>query len=172
MSTGTKKVTVTDGGNMTANIIATIDVSTISQKNKTYVTKNTTIQTASSSDRIDVFGNSALFIFPSNGQCHIANTFVKKVPGQIQSLFMSDIIEITSILDFGSNGISQANSTYASNVTTKYTFNNGQKDSFYDHSFIKLNPGQSAPSGNIVVFFNRFTSSGDDVGTGGTITYG
>jgi len=160
VSTGTKKVTVTNGGNMTANIIATIDVSTISQKNKTYVTKNTTIQTASSSDRIDVFGNSALFIFPSNGQCHIANTFVKKVPGQIQSLFMSDIIEITSILDFGSNGISQANSTYASNVTTKYTFNNGQKDSFYDHSFIKLNPGQSAPSGNIVVFFNRFTSSG------------
>ena len=160
VSTGTKKVTVTNGGNMTANIIATIDVSTISQKNKTYITKNTTIQTASSSDRIDVFGNSALVIFPSNGQCHIANTYVKKVPGQIQSLFMSDIIEVTSILDFGSNGISQANSTYASNVTTRYVFDNGQKDSYYDHSFIKLKPNQTAPTGNVVVSFNRFTSSG------------
>jgi len=155
VSTGTKKITVTDGGNMTANIIATIDVSTVSQKSKTYVATNTTIQTASSSDRIDVFGNSAVVIFPSNGQCHIANTYVKKVPNQIQSLFMSDIIEITNILDFGSNGISQANSSAASNVTTRYSFDTGQKDSYYDHSFIKLNAGQTAPSGNVVVFFDR-----------------
>ena len=157
VSTGTNKITVTDGQNMTANIIATIDVSTASKKQKTYVAANTTIQT---SGGVDVFGNSAVIIYPSNGQCHIANTYVKKIPNEIQSLFMSDIIEITNILDFGSNGISVANSTFASNVTTKYTFDNGQKDSYYDHSFIKLKPGQTAPSGNVVVFFNRFTSSG------------
>jgi len=157
VSTGTNKITVTNGQNMTANIIATIDVSSASKKQKTYVAANTTIQTSGS---VDVFGNSAVLIFPSNGQCHIANTFVKKIPNEVQSLFMSDIIEITNILDFGSNVISVANSTSASNVTTKYTFDNGQKDSFYDHSFIKLKPGQTAPSGNIVIFFNRFTSSG------------
>lgn len=157
VNSGTKKITVVNGGNMTANIIATIDVSTISQKDKTYIPANNTIQT---SGGIDVFGNSAVKIFPSNGQCHIANTYVVKVPNDIQSLFMSDIIEITKILDFGSNVISQANSTFASNVTTKYSFNNGQKDSYYDHSYIKLIPGQNPPSGNVVVFFNRFTSSG------------
>ncbi len=157
VSTGTNKITVTDGQNMTANIIATIDVSTASKKQKTYVAANTTIQT---SGGVDVFGNAAVTIYPANGQCHIAKAYVNKVPNQIQSLFMSDIIEITNILDFGSNGISVANSTYASNVTTKYTFDNGQKDSYYDHSLIKLKPGQTAPTGNVVVFFNRFTSSG------------
>ena len=73
---------------------------------------------------------------------------------------MSDIIEVTNILDFGSNGISQANSSAAANVTTRYSFDTGQKDSYYDHSFIKLKAGETAPSGNVVVFFNRFTSSG------------
>jgi hypothetical protein len=157
VDTGTNKITVTGGQNMTANIIATIDVSTISKKQKTYVSANTTIQT---SGGVNVFGNSAVVIYPSNGQCHIAASYVNKVPNQTQSLFMSDLIEITNILDFRGNVISVANASFASNVTTRYTFDNGQRDSFYDHSSIKLKPGQTAPQGPLVVFFNRFTSSG------------
>lgn len=157
VDTGTNKITVTNGQNITANIIATIDVSTISKKQKTYVAANTTIQT---SGGVDVFGNSAVVIYPANGQCHIAASYVKKIPNDVQSLFMSDLIEITNILDFTGNNITVANSAFASNVTTKYTFDNGQRDSFYDHSSIKLKAGQTAPQGPIVVFFNRFTSSG------------
>jgi len=157
VDTGTNKITVTNGQNMTANIIATIDVSTISKKQKTYVAANTTIQ---SSSGIDVFGNSAVVIYPSSGQCHIANTYVKKIPNEIQSLFMSDIIQITNVLDFGIYGATQANLSNATSVTTRYSFDNGQRDSFYDHSSIKLKPGQTAPTGNVVVLFNRFTSSG------------
>jgi hypothetical protein len=157
VSTGTKKITVTNGGNMTANIIATIDVSTISRKQKTYVAANTTVQTTGG---VDVFGNSAVTIYPSNGQCHIAASYVNKIPNEIQSLFMSDLIEITNILDFRGNNITVANSSFASNVTTRYTFDNGQRDSYYDHATIKLKSGQTAPQGPLVVFFNRFTSSG------------
>jgi hypothetical protein len=157
VDTGTNKITVTNGQNMTANIIATIDVSTISKKQKTYVAANTTIQTTGG---VDVFGNSAVVIYPSNGQCHIAASYVKKIPNEIQSLFMSDLIEITNILDFKGNTITVANSSFASNVTTRYTFDNGQRDSYYDHSSIKLKAGQTAPQGPLVVFFNRFTSSG------------
>jgi hypothetical protein len=157
VDTGTNKITVTNGQNMTANIIATIDVSTISKKQKTYVPANTTIQT---SGGVNVFGNSAVTIYPSNGQCHIAASYVKKIPNEVQSLFMSDLIEITNILDFKGNNITVANSSFAANVTTRYTFDNGQRDSYYDHALIKLKAGQTAPQGPLVVFFNRFTSSG------------
>lgn len=157
VDTGTNRITVTSGNNMVANIVATIDVSSATRKNKTYVAANSEMQV---SGGVDVFGNNAVIIYPTQGQTHIANTYIAKIPGTTQSLFVSDVIEITEILDFGGLSITEANSAIATNVTTKYIFDNGQRDSFYDHSSIRLKTGVTPPIGPLSVSYNRFTSTG------------
>lgn len=157
VDTGTNRINVTSGNNMVANIIATIDVSSISRKNKTFVAANTTIQT---SGGVDVFSNSSVITYGTQGQTHIANTYVNKIPGTSQSLFVSDVLNVTRVLDFNGLNISTANSSLATDITSNFDFDNGQRDSFYDHASIKLKSGVTKPSGPLVVFYNRFTSSG------------
>jgi hypothetical protein len=134
VDTGTRKLTIVNANNMTANIIATINSTNPNEKAKTYVTANTTIQTTGGAD---VFSNSAVITFGSQGQTHIASTFVNKIPNVPQSLFVSDVEELVAVLDFNGNAISQANLPSAIDVTTKYIFDNGQRDSFYDHAAIR-----------------------------------
>jgi hypothetical protein len=157
VNTGTRKLTIVNANNMTANIIATIDFTLASgspAKTKTLVSANSTVQTTGGED---IFANSSVLVYASQGQTTIANTFVVKSPDTIQSLFVSDVIEIVSIYDY--NGAAVANTGYT-DVTTRYSFNNGQKDSYYDHAYIKLKPGQTAPAGPLVVRYNLHTSSG------------
>jgi len=157
VDTGTRKITVNGGGSMTANIIATIDVSNPTQKNKTYIAGNTTIQT---SGGVDLFGNGAVTLYGSQGQIQIAANTIVKTPDTNQSLFTSDVVSLTSVLDFNGAAISPANEASAINVTSRYVLVNGQKDSYYDHAAIKLKSGVSAPVGPLVVKFNQFVSSG------------
>jgi len=159
VNTSTRQLTVLNGNNMVANIIATIDATgdATTAKRKTYITGNTTIQT---SGGIDVFGNGAVTLFANAGQVHIANTFINRVPSGVNSLFASDLTEITQILDFEGAAISEANKSGATDVSTKYQFDTGQRNSVYDHSSIRLRPKTRPPVGPLVVFFNRFTSSG------------
>ena len=157
VDTGTRKITVTSGNNMTANIVATIDSSNPSQKTKTYVPANTTVQT---SGGINVFGNSAITIYATQGQTHIANTFVVKTPDTVQSLYVTDVLEIVSILSYNGYNITTANTSFATDVTTRYTLDTGQRDSYYDHSSIRLKSGQIPPAGPLLVRYNRFSSSG------------
>jgi hypothetical protein len=157
VDTGTRKISVVDGQNMTANIIAVINVSNPTQKSKIYVSSNNTIQTTGGAD---VFGNSAVTIFGTQGQTHISSSFINKIPNSTQSLFVSDVLEIVSVKDFNGSVISQANLSSAIDVTSKFIFDNGQRDSFYDHSSIRLKPSVRPPVGPLVVFYDRFTSSG------------
>ena len=157
VDTGTRKLTIVNANNMTANIIATINATNPNEKTKTYITANSTIQTSGGAD---VFSNSAVITFGTEGQTHIANTFVNRIPNVPQSLFVSDVEEIVAVLDFNGNAISQANLPSAIDVTSKYIFDNGQRDSFYDHAAIRLKPSVRPPVGPLVVRYNRFTSSG------------
>jgi hypothetical protein len=159
LDTGTSKIVVENGNNMIANIITTIEFSSIGpgQKNKVYYPASNTIQTSSA---VDVFSDNMVLVFPLSGQTHIKGSYVSKTPNGIQSLFVSDVNEIVSIKDFNGQTISQANLPSAIDVTSKYIFDDGQRDSFYDHSSIRLRPGVRPPVGPIVVFYNRFLSSG------------
>ena len=157
VDTGTRKITITNANNMTANIIATIDVATPTQKNKTYLAGNTTVQT---SGGVNLFGNGAINLYGSQGQIQIAANTIVKTPDTPQSLYTSDVVSLISILDFNNTTITTANATSAIDVTSRYTFNTGQKDSYYDHAYIKLKPGYTAPVGPLVVKFNQFVSSG------------
>jgi hypothetical protein len=157
VNTTTRKLTITNANNMTANIIATIDFTLASgnpAKTKTLVSANATVQTTGGQD---IFANSAVLVYASQGQTTIANTFVVKTPDTTQSLFVSDVVEIVGVYDY--NGAAVANTGYT-DVTSRYSFNNGQKDSYYDHAYIKLKPGQTPPAGPLVVRYNLYTSSG------------
>jgi hypothetical protein len=152
----TRRITILNANNMTANIIATIDVSSPTQKNKTYIAGNNTVQVTGG---IDLFGNGAITLYGSQGQIQIAANTIVKSPSTPQSIFTSDVVNITSVLDFNGNAITVAE-TGAINVTSRYVLVNGQKDSFYDHAAITLLPGVVAPVGPLVVKFNQFISSG------------
>ena len=157
VDTGTRKITVTSGGNMVANITATIDASNPGSKGKTYVAANATVQTTGGTS---IFANNGVMLYTANGQVHIMANTVYKTPGTAQSLFVPDVIELVSVLDFNNTLITVANSSTATDVTSRYTLDNGQRDSLYDHSSIRLKAGSTAPTGPLVVKFNRFSSSG------------
>ena len=154
-------LTVTGAGSsFKANIIATIDVSTSSQRNKTLVPAAQNVATASGTTINDVFGNGAVILFSTIGQVHISSNTVVKTPGTPQQIFVSDVIRINSIFDFGNSTITTANLATATNVTNRYVLDTGQRDSYYDHAAIKLKAGQSAPTGNLLVRFDSFSSTG------------
>jgi hypothetical protein len=157
VDTVTRKITVTGGSNMTANIIATINITLPTRKSKSYVTANSTVQ---STGGVDVFSNSAVTVYGTQGQTHIDSSFVNKIPNESQSLFVSDVKNIISVRDFNGLTISQVNLSSATDITSKFIFDDGQRDSFYDHASLRLKPGVRPPVGPLVVFYNRFTSSG------------
>ena len=153
---GATTITVASGGNMVANIIATVDFTLVSgnpAKTKTLISANTTVQTTGG----EVINTSGAIVFSANGQTHIQANNIIRTPGSLQSLYVPDVIEIVKVLDFNNTSITVANTAAAANVTTYYEFETGQKDSFYDHSSIKLKPGFPAPTGPIVVFYNAFS---------------
>ena len=67
------------------------------------------------------------------------------------SLGKADIIRIVSIVD--------ATST---NVTERFTLDNGQRDNFYDIGSIIQKPGTSPVSGNLTITFDYYTHQGND----------
>jgi hypothetical protein len=157
VNTSTRQITVSGGSGMSANIVATIDASNPSIKPKVYYPANTTVQ---STGGIDVFSNSAVTLYATQGQVHIANTFINRDADGVNSLFCSDVIGLTKILDFRGSAVTAANAASAIDVTAKYFFDTGQRNSIYDHASIRLKPKYTPPQGPIAVFFNRFFSSG------------
>lgn len=157
VDTGTRKLTIVSANNMSADIVATINLTLPTQKSKVYISANNAIQSSGGSD---VFSDSSIVLFSTQGQTQISQAATVKLPNVPQSLHASDVIELVEVLDFNGNAISEANAASAINVTTKYLFDNGQRDSFYDHAFITLRPSVRPPVGPLVVKYDRFTSSG------------
>jgi hypothetical protein len=156
VNTSTKKLTVAYANNMTANIIATIDYTLASgspAKTKTLVNEASTIQTSAG----EVINSSGVIVYASSGQTTIQANNIIRTPDTLQSLYVPDVIQLISVYDF--NGATVANTGYT-DVTSRYTLETGQKDSFYDHASIKLRAGFSAPIGPIVVRYKAYSSSG------------
>ena len=101
----------------------------------------------------------------SNTQVYIQKAGLVS-PGNKQSLYVSDVKNIVKIYDTGASGtVPTVGATIPTNyadVTSRYNFDDGQKDSYYDHASITLKPGAQQPAGNILVVFNRYDHSGGD----------
>lgn len=99
----------------------------------------------------------------SSGQIYIKNdSFTINGP---QSLYLSDaklVVKIIDTLDPTVDPTDEMLINPQNDITSRFSFDNGQRDNFYDHASITLNPGSSAPIGNILIFVNYYKHSGGD----------
>lgn len=149
------------------DIYASIDT-TVGAKTKILVSANTTNVVTNAGTTV---GNATVYL--SAGQISFVNpsTTNLMIPGIPQDIYISDVINIVAIIDSGSpstavtsamiqaavNGTTMPGSSI--NITNNYSFFNGQKDSYYDHATITLNPGASSPIGQVVVLVNYYSHS-------------
>lgn len=100
----------------------------------------------------------------STGQVYVKNAGLVS-PGQKQSLYLSDVKGVIKVIDTKDANTAPTvaminNPSY--DVTNNYLFDNGQRDSFYDHASLTLRPGAPQPKGNILVFLDYYQHSGGD----------
>jgi len=155
------------GGQFTATIIAKVSVVNGDNqghilKTKTLINANTTVAYTSGT-QVNTYTYVDDTTLTSTGQVYIQNAGLS-VPGNKQSLYLSDVKNIVKILDSGSPSTvpSTANLSSYNNITSNYIFDNGQRDNFYDHASITLKTGAKQPLGNILVFVNYYQHSGGD----------
>lgn len=171
VSTSSRQINLgTPGASITANVYATINGSNPTSKTKTFIKANTVLVDPAGGGTNNIFGsgNTAVYVSALDGQTAItSNTMLVRTPGVDQSLFVSDVHSINAIFDFQGQTISTANynaldksASSAYNVTSRYVLSTGQKDSYYDWGSIRLKPGQTPPTGPLLVRYNRFKSSG------------
>lgn len=93
----------------------------------------------------------------ANGQAYITNDGITSAP---ISLYVSDVKKITKIVSVGTANTGAIGAF--TDITNSFSFDNGQRDNYYDHSSIKLLPGVTKPQGNILVCFDYYSHSGGD----------
>jgi len=187
-NTGTSvQLTATDGilSNFTATIFERVDVTNADNtsyilKSKNLIQANTSTicpfnlvaTTVNTYTQVDNNPNT------STGQVYIRNAGIVS-PGNKQSLYLSDVKGIVKIIDTGSAGVDPTSNNISTltDVTSNFTFDNGQRDSFYDHASITLKPGAPAVRGNLLIYLNYYQHVGGDgyftlasyIGSGSTL---
>ena len=152
---------ITTGIDVIASVfVSNGDSSTNIRKTKTYITGSTS--TAASFSSISGVSNTTIALDGTNpaGQTYILNSAINT---DAISLYVNDVSKITKIIDTGSTGTTPSGSlSNYKDITTSFSFDNGQRDNFYDHASIKLLPGVTPPQGNILVVYDYFLHGGGD----------
>jgi len=173
LNTGTSvTLTATDGilTNFTANIFEVVDVVNADTTNyalkiKNLIQANTSVVCNFSvvANTVNTYTQVDNSVLTSTGQVYIQNAGIV-APGSKQSLYLSDVKGIVKILDTGSPSIAATSNNLSTllDVTNNFTFDNGQRDSHYDHASIALKPGAPAVKGNLLIFLNYYQHSGGD----------
>jgi len=94
-------------------------------------------------------------------------------PGAINSLKISDVKEIVTIVDSRNPNQNVSNAMVAAaissqttgipsiyNVTNDFIFDNGQKDNYYNYANIRLKNNATVPAGQILVILNYYNHEG------------
>ena len=166
---GTATLAATDaGGTFTATIIAKVFVSNGNDtghilRNKYLINANTSVINTSNT-AVGSYTYVDDTSLTSTGQVYIKNAGLA-TPGTAQTLYLSDVKNIVKIIDTGSINTSPTVSMLSNpayDVTSRYTFDNGQRDGYYDHATITLRPGAPQPLGNLLVLVNYYQHSGGD----------
>ena len=127
---------------------------------KTIVTGNTTVA--------NVDHNSTNKIQADSGQIAFG-TSMNVQPGANNSLKISDVKKLVAIIDSLNPDAnvktsmvtaSIADSANQHNITSRFEFDTGQKDNFYDYGKISLKPGEDKPVGQVVAIVDYYTHSG------------
>jgi hypothetical protein len=162
--TATFTTPTSDLGAFTATIIAKAFVSNGNDtsfilKAKNLVTGNTAGVNLSGTT-VETYTNVDL----TNGQVYVANAGVV-APGQPQKLYITDAKRIVKIIDTKSPGAAATTAMLTNpinDVTNRFTFDNGQRDSYYDFATITLGIGQPQIDGNLLVILDYYSTTGGD----------
>jgi hypothetical protein len=150
---------ITSGIDVIASVFVSNGEDSLVRKTKTLITGNTsfvetsTVITADTSMSLDGYGNP------------LGQTLIKKSVINFSSLplYVSDVKKITKIIDTGDTNIAPTGSLSSySDITTSFIFDNGQTDTSYQFSTIKLKPGLSLPKGDILVVYDYYLTGGGD----------
>jgi hypothetical protein len=102
-----------------------------------------------------------------NVDLNTGQTYIKTAglvtAGQPQSLYVSDVKRIIKIIDTGSSILNPTNAMLSDptyDVTYNFTFDNGQRDSWYQHASIKLISGRPTIKGQLLILFDYYEHSG------------
>ena len=167
-------------GSFSARVYATVDTVSAGKNEKVKTkTVSTTLVTAG-----DIGSSGKLLDGAGSGtgtNCTPAELDARLTAGHsvqapftgTSSLGVADVIEVTNVVEALASGTTAAlqfagiqdvvgNTAHINNITSRYTFNNGQKDNFYDHASITLKPGETPPANNIIITFDYFTHTPTD----------
>jgi hypothetical protein len=101
-------------------------------------------------------------VYLNSGQILIQSSF--KTPGVQQSLHISDVIAIRKIYDLAGAAVPSAGAsiTGLTDITSKFNFDTGQRDTHYAHASISLKSSTTPPTGNLIVcadWFDHLTTT-------------
>jgi hypothetical protein len=94
-------------------------------------------------------------------------------PGQPQKLYVTDVKRIRKIIDTKSSVTVPTDSMLTDSsydVTSRFAFDNGQRDSYYDFATVTLKICQTSIQGNMLVLFDYYETTGGD-GYYSTLSY-
>jgi hypothetical protein len=168
LSLATLTTTTSDLSAFTATILykVTVPVATNSSvilkiKNLVNANANTVVATGGTQVNTYTYVDDDV---SSTGQIYIQKAGVAN-PGVKQSLYLSDVKRIWKIIDTKASGTVPITSMFTNptyDVTTRYLFDDGQRDGYYDHASITLKPGAAKPAGNLLVLVDYYKHSGGD----------
>ena len=170
-NTSTYTITVPNAGSQSAMVYVKVKLPyahTLGnlRKSKQNKTANTTIVDTSASTAVDG-ANITWTKQGGSGSANGAQIFFSssatgslQTPNQTQSVYTADATRLAAIYDFDTMVPTTANIALATNITSRYTLDTGQRDNFYDHALIKLLPNMQGPKGNTVVYLDYFEHTG------------
>lgn len=102
-------------------------------------------------------------IYLNSGQVVIQNP--SRTVGTRESLYISNVIAVPKIWDLNGSAIPAAGASLTgfTDVTARYTIDDGQKDGFYGHANIRLKAGYQSCKGPLIVcvrYYKTTTDSG------------
>ena len=137
--------------NVVLKLTATIEVTKASPKTKTAI-RNKRIVVVSSGDKV----------IPFRGYDYDAKTADVVSYADVFGTYGTDIKVFEGSVSNPPTLDDQNNVIEGYDVTDRFTFDDGQRDTFYDVSRLVLKPGFDAPSGQVVIVFNYFEHSAGD----------
>jgi len=155
-------------GSFKGRVYATCDHTGKTPKTKTRVNA-TALSTSNDINTNTISLNSDGTATQQNARLTAGHHIVPPVTGT-QSLGVADVIRVTNVIEasaangaavtqFASVSTAAGNTAHVNNITSRYSFANGQKDNFYDHASITLKAGQTPPANNVLITFDYFSHS-------------
>lgn len=147
------KVFVTDGTN-TSHVL----------RIKNLVKGNTTAVSSNTSGYMTQVNTNTFVDDSASSTGHVYIKQAGVLSSGSQSLYLSDVKRVLKIIDTKGDVYPTTamltNSSY--DVTNRYIFDSGQRDSYYDHASISLRPGAAKPIGNLLIILDYYKHTGGD----------